>query len=143
MLTHVTCYLLNHALGVISLDVMEQARRIFIDPWTTLPETMVLSVAVLTHLGSALWVTYSRRSLKMPAWQWTQLILGFCIPALLVEYALATGGAAAQFGTNPTYAFVLAEFWHFSPWKGALQALLLIVAWSHACFGLHHWLKFR
>ncbi len=143
MLSYVTSHLLNHTLGVVSLDAMEQARRVFIDPWTTLPGTLVLTVAVLVHLGSALWVTYNRRSLKMPAWQWTQLILGLSVPALLVEHALATGGAAAQFGTNPTYAFVLAEFWHFAPWKGTLQALLLIAAWAHACFGLHHWLKVR
>ncbi|MDD9877137.1 MAG: adenylate/guanylate cyclase domain-containing protein [Magnetovibrio sp.] len=143
LLTYVTCHLLNHSLGVVSIEFMERARRVFIDPWTTVPGTALLTAAILTHLGSALWVTYARRSLKMPAWQWTQLALGLCIPALLIEHAMATGGAAMRFGTNPTYAFVLAEFWVFTPWKGWMQAALLITVWGHACFGLHHWLKFR
>lgn len=143
MFAYVTCHLLNHSLGVVSLGALEAGRRVLVDPWTSVPGTTLLTIAVLTHVGSALYVTFTRRSLRMPVWQWSQLLLGLLIPVLLVEHALATGGAAMRFGTNPTYAFVLAELWAFAPWKGGLQATLLVVAWGHACFGLHHWLKVR
>jgi adenylate cyclase len=77
----------------------------------------------------------------MPAWQWTQLVLGLSIPYLLVEHTLATGGGILRNGLDPNYEFILAVFWHFSPYKGWLQVVLLVVAWTHACIGIHHWLK--
>jgi adenylate cyclase len=43
----------------------------------------------------------------------------------------------------PNYEYVLAVFWHFAPSKGWTQLALLVVAWTHAVFGLHHWLKVK
>jgi len=143
MLTYVTSHLLNHAFGVISLGAVEAARPWLVGPWTTPAGILVLLSAALTHIGLALWTTYVRRSLAMPAWQWTQLVLGLSIPFLLVQHALATAGGGLRFDLKPSYAYVLAVFWKFAPEKGWLQAALLIIAWTHACVGLHHWLKFK
>lgn len=143
MLTYVASHLLNHAFGAISLDAMEAARPALVGPWTTPTGILVLLAAALTHIGLALWTTYSRRSIAMPAWQWTQLVLGLSIPFLLVEHALATAGGRLAHGLDPNYAYVLAVFWKFAPEKGWLQALLLVIAWTHAMVGLHHWLKFK
>lgn len=143
MLTYVTAHLLNHAFGVISLQAMEAARPWFVGPWATAPGIAVLALAALTHISLALLTTFRRCSLRMPVWQWTQLALGLTIPFLIVEHALATGGSRLAFGVEPSYAFVLATLWKFAPEKGWLQALVLVVAWTHASFGIHHWLKVK
>ena len=143
MFTYVVCHLINHAFAVVSIEAANGARVFFVSPWTNPTGTLVLTVAALTHIGLALWTTYARRSLRMPAWQWTQLALGLAIPALLVEHALATGGGILRVGLVPSYEYVLAVFWHFSPAKGWLQVVLLVVAWSHASIGIHHWLKVK
>ena len=143
MFTYVVCHLINHAFAVVSIEAANGARVFFVSPWTNPTGTLVLTVAALTHIGLALWTTYARRSLRMPAWQWTQLALGLAIPALLVEHALATGGGILRVGLVPSYEYVLAVFWHFSPAKGWLQVVLLVVAWSHASISIHHWLKVK
>ncbi len=143
MFTYVVCHLLNHAFAVVSIEAANDARVYFVSPWTNPLGTLVLTTAALTHISLALWTTYIRRSLRMPAWQWTQLVLGLSIPLLLVEHALATGGGILRTGLVPNYEYVLAVFWHFAPYKGWFQVLLLIVAWSHATIGIHHWLKVK
>jgi len=141
MFTYVVCHLLNHAFAVVSIEAANTARMVFVSPWTNPVGTIILATASLTHVALALWTTYMRRSLRMPVWQWTQLALGLTIPLLLIEHALATGGGILRVGLQPSYEYVLAVFWHFSPYKGWLQLLLLAVAWTHASVGIHHWLK--
>lgn len=143
LLTYVLSHLLNHAFGVVSLDAMERARTYFISPWTTTPGILLLATAALLHLGSALWVLYIRRNLRLPPWQWTQLILGLAIPLLVADHAAATGYARLMYGLQPNYAYVLANLWYFDPTKGWLQMTLLCVAWGHACVGLRNWLKVK
>ncbi len=143
MFTYVVCHLLNHAFAVISIDAANAARIVFVSPWTNPVGTLVLTGASLTHISLALWTTYTRRSLRMPIWQWTQLTLGLSIPLLLVEHALATGGGILRVGLIPNYEYELAIFWYLAPYKGWMQFVLLVVAWSHASIGIHHWLKVK
>lgn len=143
MFTYVSCHLINHAFGVVSLEFLEATRFWLTEPWTGPFGIYLLLTAILTHISLALWTTFSRRTLKLPPWQWVQLILGFSIPFLLIKHALFTAGASMLFDMRPTYAYVLAFYWHFAPDKMWIQVTLLIVAWSHACIGLHHWLKFK
>jgi len=48
-----------------------------------------------------------------------------------------------MFGVTVSYARVLTAFWVASPWRGALQTALLLIAWTHGCMGVHFWLRFR
>ncbi|NQV83194.1 MAG: adenylate/guanylate cyclase domain-containing protein [Rhodospirillales bacterium] len=143
MFTYVISHLLNHAFAVISIEAANTARIVFVDLWTNPVGTIILATAALTHITLALETTYLRRSLRMPVWQWTQLVLGLSIPLLLIEHALATGGGILRTGLQPNYEYVLAVFWYFAPGKGWLQFILLVVAWTHATFGIHHWLKVK
>jgi hypothetical protein len=38
---------------------------------------------------------------------------------------------------------ILMVFWISAPERGAWQALALTAAWTHACIGIHYWLRFR
>ena len=143
MFIYVASHLLNHAAGIISLEAANDLRVYMISPWTTVAGIVLLAVASLFHLGSALWVIYIRRSLRMPIWQWSQMVLGLMIPLLLIEHAMATAGARLVYDMQPDYRYILAIFFHFAPQKGWIQLVLLVVAWGHACIGIHHWLKVR
>src|SRR5260221_8312728 len=90
LFTYVLTHLLNHALGLISLDALDLGRRVFIGFWRTRPVTLVLYAAILTHLSLALWSIYRRRSLRMPAWEASQLLLGLSIPPLLLQHVFGT-----------------------------------------------------
>ncbi len=139
ILTH----FLNHALGLISLAAMEAGRGLFLGLWRGLVGTVVLYVALFTHLGLAFWSVYRRRSLRMPAWEATQLIVGLLIPPLLAIHIIGTRLAHELYGTADTYTYELLVIWVFQPGSGIQQATVLVIAWLHGCIGLHFWLRLR
>jgi len=143
LLAFLLTHLLNHALGLISLEAMEQGRRPFLGLWRNPVGTTVLYVALFAHLGLAFWSIYGRRSLRMPAWEATQLIVGLLIPPLLAIHVIGTRLANALYGTEDSYTYELLVIWVFQPMNGVQQAAVLLVAWLHGCIGLHFWLRLR
>src|SRR5262249_49544249 len=86
---------------------------------------------------------YRRRSLRMPAWEAAQLIVGLLIPPLLAIHIIGTRLAHAIYGTGDTYTYELLVIWVYNPVGGLQQAAVLVVAWLHGCIGLHFWLRLK
>ena len=143
LFTYVLLHLSNHALGLISLGAMERGLTWALLLWRSPPGMVLLYSALITHLGLGLWALYRRRTLRMPAWEATQLVLGLAIPALLLAHIAGTRVTDALLGTTPSYARVLLFLWVFDPTAGVRQVCLLLIVWIHGCMGLHFWLRFR
>ena len=73
---YVVTHLLNHALGLISLRVLEVGRTGFVFIWHNPVGQTVLYGALFTHFFLALWSLYRRRALTLSHWEWTQLVPG-------------------------------------------------------------------
>lgn len=128
----------NHALGVISVNAMEKGSLWHYWIWRSAVGETVLTLAAVTHVTLALWRTSRRRTLKMPPWEFAQLVLALYIPWTLIPHVVATMGLAEEFGFAPTYHQMLTMLWP----DGALtQSILLLVVWTHAMIGLHFWLR--
>ncbi len=143
LLTYLILHFSNHALGLVSLAAMEAGRVWFLALWRSPVGTLALYGAITVHGGLALWLLYHRRSLRMPAWEVVQYGLGLALPALLASHVVGTRIAWWQLGTDDRYARLLLFFWVLAPERGAWQAVALATAWTHACIGLHYWLRFR
>src|SRR5262245_55219364 len=143
LFTYVCTHLANHALGILSLGTMEAGRWWFLALWRSLPGTLVLYGALATHFGLALYSLARRRHFRMPAWEATQILLGLSIPPLLMAHVVGTRGAHLMFGADDPYARIVLTIGVLRPELGVKQAIALIVAWSHACVGLHYWLRLR
>jgi adenylate cyclase len=143
LLAYLILHFLNHALGLISLEAMEAGRWWFLALWRNPLGTLALYGAITVHGVLALWLLYQRRSLRMPAWEAAQYGLGLLLPALLASHVVGTQIAWWRAGTDDRYARLLMIFWVSAPERGAWQAVALTVAWTHACLGLHYWLRFR
>jgi adenylate cyclase len=143
LLTYLVLHFSNHALGLHSLAAMEAGRVWFLLLWRNPVGTLALYGAIVVHGVLALWLLYQRRSLRMPAWEATQYTLGLILPALLASHVVGTRISWWQTGSDDPYARVLLLHWVLAPERGAWQAIALAVAWTHACIGLHYWLRFR
>jgi len=139
----VTGHFINHALGLISVDVLDVGARYFIDPWRTSFGTLLLYGSFFTHAGVALFSLWQRRTLKMPLWEAVQLVAGLFTPLLLAAHISGTRGLHDFAGFEPTYSTTLNVLWVVAPWRGWVQSLALVVVWTHACVGLHHWLNLK
>jgi adenylate cyclase len=102
-----------------------------------------LYAALLVHVLLAFWSLYRRRTLRMPAWEVAQLGLGLIIPPLLLSHIVGTRFAHTLFDITDSYARTVLSLWHLNPSAGARQILVLLVAWTHGCIGIHFWLRLR
>jgi adenylate cyclase len=143
LLTYLILHFSNHALGIISLDAMAAGRWWFLALWRSTPGTLALYGAIVIHGVLALWLLYQRRTLRMPAWEATQYALGLMLPALLVVHVVATRIAWWRLGVDDPYTRIVLALWVLAPEYGARQTLTLVLAWLHACIGVHFWLRFR
>ncbi len=141
LFAYVLTHMLNHSLGLASLQAMDEWRWIL--SWQFPGGWIVILTAALTHSAHALWSLYDRRVMRMPSWQLMQLVLGLSIPFLLVDHVLGTRAVAELYGVNPNYAMVQLTYWRLAPHLGVLQSIVMIVAWVHGCMGLHFWLRLR
>ncbi len=143
MLAFVTMHLLSHVTLLISPEWADATITTLMEPWRTLPGTVLLAAAFLVHYLNALWSIYTRRSLRMPHWELWQLVLGLAIPLLLTLHVVGTRVAELTVDTHPFYSSTLLALWYAAPWAGVMQSVALIVVWVHACIGVHFWLRTR
>ena len=135
-------HFLNHALGVVSIEAMDRMRLTLAAWWRSPPGTVLLYGALLTHFVLALASLYRRSTLRMPFWEAAQLALGLAVPPLLIAHIVGTRLAWRLLGHNVDYERVVGLLWS-DDWSAARQSLLLIIVWSHLCFGLHYWLRLK
>ncbi len=135
-----TTHFLNHAMGLLSLELMnevQQWRWLVTRSW---PGTVILVLALLTHVVLGLYKLATRATLRLSAWELVQLGLGITVPFLLLPHIVNTRIAHVFYGVEDTYLYELARLW---PASALLQSLLLITVWAHGCLGLHKWLVFK
>jgi adenylate cyclase len=78
----------------------------------------------------------------MPFWEAAQLVLGLCVPPLLIGHVVGTRFNWWLLGHTVGYERVVGLLWS-ETWNIARQSLLLLIVWAHLCFGLHYWLRLK
>ena len=141
MLAFVICHLSAHCLLLVSFEDAEATRKVLMYPWRTDIGTAILLAAFVVHFSNALWSIYIRRSLRLSRWEWMQLALGLSIPALLMFHVMATRVAEQLLDVTTYYNTVFIVQWLMFPWLGAVQMIAVVTVWTHACIGMHYWLR--
>jgi adenylate cyclase len=137
LFVYVALHLVNHSLGLISLQAAADALLWLRAIWRSIPGTIALYGALAVHGVLALWAIYQRRRLRMPAGEWARLILGLAIVPLMALHVTAMRLGPALFDVGSGYISVLLASWVASPWLGFRQSVGLLAAWTHGCLGLH------
>src|SRR5260221_4081486 len=142
LFSYVLSHLLNHAMGVLSLNALLAVQYWFVAIWHWAPMTALLVAAALIHVALALWSIYRRRQLRMPPWEAAQLLFGLAIPPVLVDHVIGIQIAQEAYGINADYVYMLYAFGSV-PVRGTLQGMLVVIAWVHGCIGLNYWLRLK
>ncbi len=133
-------HFLNHALGNVSLAVMQAGQDLRYEVWSSRPGQILLYGALAVHVVLALIKLARRRTWRMPVWEAAQILLGLSITCLLIKHIVATRLAMDVFHTNVDYRHELTALWDNSVFW---QSALLVIVWGHAIIGLHYWLRLR
>ena len=135
LFTYIGAHLLNHALGLISLDTAEAGMEIAVEVWYSLPGTVLLYGAFAIHFMMALWAVYERRTFRLPPLELLRIVLGFTMPILLIGHAASTRLAYELFGLSSDYTRVVSNLW--ATGSQGWQLGLMAPGWLHGCLGLH------
>lgn len=131
----------NHALGLVSVDAMEQGRQWFNRVWRNPIGTFLLYGSLVVHFSLALVALFRRRTLRMPWREAAQLAFGLSLPFLLIPHVVGTRIELSLTGREVGYPDVVRGLWIIAPENGARQAVALVIAWFHGCLGLYFWLR--
>jgi adenylate cyclase len=140
LFTFALSHFLNHALGHVSLEVMEAVQTVRSDLWRSWPGTLLLYGAAAVHIALGLWKLVRRRTWRMAPWEAAQIALGLVIPFLVAAHIAGTRLHSSLNGGDDTYNVVLRSMW---PDVALKQSLLLLIVWVHAMIGFHFWLRLK
>lgn len=131
-------HFLNTAIGLVSLEQMDQVDRWRVVVIRSLPGTIILAAALVIHIVFALYKVATRTTFRLPWWELLQILLGLLIPFLLFPHIVNTRIANNFFNVEDNYLYELARLW---PANAILQSTLLVIVWIHGCLGIHFWLR--
>ncbi len=133
-------HLLNHALGLVSLDLMEEVRDVRVAITRSALGTLLLASAALIHLVMGLATFARRRSLRLRPVEAVQLAFGLLIPLLLFRHVIGTRGVHELFGIDDNYEYALFVMWPGEAWQ---QLGLITLVWVHGSIGIYRWLRLK
>jgi adenylate cyclase len=139
LLTYLFLHLVNHALGIWSLDLAGRGLTLAIRLWHSWPGTLLLYGAAALHFSLALRTIYGRRDWGLPPAEWVRLWAGLSLPLLLIRHAVSTRLAASLYGFEPNYERIVVLL--ITSGTQGLQLALLAPGWLHGCLGL--WLRLQ
>ena len=104
MFVFITMHLANLALGLVSVQVMEDWRFALSGIWTSfLPLNVLLQLSLVLHFFLALWSLYLRNTMRVPMYDMAQMVAGVMIVPLLATHIFGVM-ATKELGLEPTYA---------------------------------------
>jgi adenylate cyclase len=135
LFAYITAHLVNHSLGLVSLDAAENGLGLAVEVWYSLPGTILLYGAAALHFLLALWAVYERRTFRLPPAELLRIVLGFTLPLILINHFANTRLAYDLFGLSSDYTRVIADLWTQD--SQGMQLGLMAPGWVHGCLGLH------
>lgn len=139
LFTYAALHFLNIGLGLISPEALQAGQDLRQTVTRSLPGSILIYAALIAHATLALTRLAGRATLRLPAWEATQIALGLMIPALLITHITYTRAAHELLGVNDRMPYLIGLIWGTgSGWK---QAALLLIVWTHGCIGIHFWLR--
>jgi len=130
-------HLVNHALGLISLDAMLAVQYWRVLVTRSWPGMVLLGGSLVVHIALSAAKISRRTTWRMEPTEAFLTGLGLLIPFLLLPHIIDTHGAASLLGIRDTYLYVLARTW---PSAALTQTLLVAMVWVHGCAGIRSWL---
>ncbi len=139
LFAYILSHLLNHALGVISLDHAEAGLRIAMRVWHSGAGTALLYGSAAIHFALALRTVFLRRHWRLPLIEILRIGSGFSLPLLLIGHVVATRMTLTLLDVPPSYGRTVSNL--AASGNEGWQLALLAPGWVHGCLGL--WITLR
>jgi adenylate cyclase len=137
---YVVPHLINHALGVFSIELMDGFRELYAPAWRSLPGSLLLLAAFGIHFVLTLLALYRRSHLRMRASEAVRVVMGLLIVPMAAGHVV-WARLYESFFDVPTYAAMLVAVEQAGPAPIVWFVVFIIIVWVHLAIGLHYWLR--
>ena len=140
-------HLLNHSINIISLDSASYVKENYFQLiWKSWPGTILLYGSLLVHIPLGLLAILTRKSFKITAREWLQIIFIILATFVFVQHVASMYIATRTFDSvlpySALYSMVLAVP-EDTVASMVLYSLMSVFIWVHGCIGIHTALKYR
>lgn len=139
----IACHLINVSLGVVSAELIEEYRPVFMYLFTSTLGGLFLSACLFVHAFLGLKALYYRNTLQMSTADRLQFSSGFLILPLMIPHVWGVIAMTEILEIQPTYPVLMQLFWIDNPWEGIRQVLLVMIVWVHGSIGIFTWLQLK
>jgi adenylate cyclase len=143
LFAYLISHFLNHALGIISPEALAAGAIYHTTFWQYLPIAVIFYSAAIVHMSLGIWSLYERREFRWRSIEPLQLVLGLCIPVMIISHIIGIRLSQTLFDTEKLYPQVLYSNWVASSGRLWLMLAIINVAWVHGCIGLYLWLRLK
>jgi adenylate cyclase len=143
LFAYLVSHFLNHALGIISPEALTAGVIYHTTFWQYPPIALIFYSAAIVHMSLGIWSLYERREFHWRSIEPLQLVLGLCIPVMIISHIIGVRLSQTLFDTEKLYPQVLYLNWVASWGRLWLMLGVLNVAWVHGCIGLYLWLRLK
>ena len=146
MMAYCFGHMINHSLGIISVESMDSFLEYFMAFWRAPGIYWLMPVSILLHAVAALFTFLHRRSMHgLTKAEIIQFILGLLLPILLFIH-ISHGRIFYDITRRLGYYSIMFDISEKSGGFGfmlILYSLMLAMVWGHGCVGLHRWLSLK
>lgn len=136
MFVFVIMHLLNHVLLLVSMDIANQALRIFKIIWRNPLGALMLYGSFSVHFLLALRSLYLRRYFDSRASSVIQIVFGLALPFLICAHVVSARLPILFDGPDVGYHAIVKSMWSDDFFAAKMYAAI-VIAWIHGCIGVH------
>ena len=133
---YVIGHLINHSLGLISINAMDTMRVYVTAFYKFPPVALLLYGAIFSHMFLAFYSILRRRTFKMSPRDLVQAVLGFLVPWLLIGHVLVGGFSTRFEDLIDSYELTVLGTFVFDPKYVLFLMLAVIGVWVHGVIGI-------
>ncbi|HRP70839.1 MAG TPA: 2Fe-2S iron-sulfur cluster-binding protein, partial [Turneriella sp.] len=141
LVLYTATHFLNHALGLFSLDALEEGRKYFLLFWRNSVLQFVFPTALLLHVSSVLLRLMFHQNWNFTTREKVKIFSGLLIPFFLLLHIASTRLEWWIYGYNDTYSYYL--YYNFRGLGIYLLLAMTLLIWTHAYLGLTDILKLK
>jgi len=146
MMAYCFGHMINHSLGIISVESMDTFLEYFMAFWRAPVIYWLMPMSIFLHAVAALFTFLHRRSMRgLTKVEMVQSILGLLLPLLLffhVSYGRISYDMTGRLGYY-SLMFVGMEKENGFALYFTIYSIMLAMVWVHGCLGLHRWLSLK
>jgi adenylate cyclase len=146
LFAYASTHLLNHSVATVSIAAADAAREYFIAAWRNPVAEILLFASLALHILLGVQSVLRRKSFKMTAREWMQMVFPFMALLVLIPHVLTTATLSRVFGVEDNYELIFAGTLvdpSLATKYTVFYSLMIVMIWTHGVIGMNGLLAYR